>query len=146
MSLRNFAESELDRVLGKDEMDQDMRKCVLDIIDIFSEQGHSGFSAALCTNLVTKLMKFEPLTPITGEDDEWMEVGPNMFQNKRCSHVFKDADGKAYDSEGIIFYDILKNEDDGSEFKSYYTSSNSRVFIEFPYTPTKIYVERPEES
>ena len=54
------------------------------------------------------------------------------WQNIRCSHVFKDGDGRAYDSTGRIF-----REPNGC----CYTSRDSRVYIEFPYTPKREYVE-----
>lgn len=147
-----YAEKELD-IIGMtadspDEMNRAMRENVLSIVKMFADQGHSGFSASYCTGLVTKLMAFEPLTPLTGEDNEWTSVaekdGEPWYQNKRCSHVFKDKTG-AYDNEGKVFYDVLKNED-GSESKSYFTSSLSRVYIEFPYTPKKEYLPNPDNK
>jgi hypothetical protein len=86
---------------------------------------------------------YEPLGPLTGEDWEWTELdyGDDMkYQNKRCGHVFKGADGRAYDSEGKIFYDWYTN-DAGERYKSHFTSKDSRVYIEFPYTPVREYVE-----
>lgn len=146
MSLKSYAESELDRVLGSDEYDQEIRKSVLEIIGIFEEQGHSGFSASYAISALTKLMKFEPLTPLTGEDSEWNEVGNGVFQNRRLSRVFKNtSDNRAYDIDGIVFYEWMEDED-GRKFKSYYTCKDSKVFIEFPYEPKTIYVERPSES
>jgi hypothetical protein len=69
-----------------------------------------------------------------------------MFQNKRCSHVFKQADrfdGQAYDIDGIIFYDWYTDEE-GNKSKSYFTSADSRVPVTFPYVPTREYKERIE--
>jgi len=100
---------------------------------------------------------FEPLVPLTGEDWEWTETSEGVFQNKRCSHVFKQADrfdGQAYDIDGIVFYEWHERDLDPDEpgypgktrFKSHYTSSESRVPVTFPYTPIKNYVERPSEA
>lgn len=99
---------------------------------MFSKQGHSGFSAPYCVETFRKLALHEPLVPLSGADDEWNEVSDGMWQNNRCSHVFKDADGKAYDIEGRIF-----REPNGA----CYTSRDSRVYIEFPYTPKREYVD-----
>ena len=109
---------------------------VLEIIEKFSEQGHSGMSASICTGLVEKLMRFEPLTPLTGEASEWNEVGAGTLQNNRCSHVFKEGD-RAYDSQGRIF-----RWPNGC----CYMSSESFVDIEFPYTPKSEYVDVPEDG
>lgn len=107
---------------------------ILELLTIFSKQGHSGMSASYCISLFAKLANFEPLTPLTGEDDEWEKVGQGCFQNKRCSRVFKDlTDGKeqAYDLYGKVFV---------SAGGSTYTNSKSRVTVTFPYIPTTQYV------
>ncbi len=113
---------------------------LIELIAIFSTQGHSGSSAPWCIDMFKKLAAFEPLGPLTGEDHEWMEVGEGAFQNMRCSHVFKQADrfdGQAYDINGRIF-----REPSGA----CYTSGKSHVPVVFPYTPTSEYVDVPADS
>ena len=109
---------------------------ILALLAVFEEQGHSGSSAPYCISMFAKLAKFEPLVPIQGTDDEWIEIGENQWQNKRCSHVFKDAD-HAYDINGKIF-----REPSGACF----TSRDSRVTVTFPYTPTTEYVDVGEQE
>ena len=120
--------------LEKDEMQALMCKQVLELIEMFSNHGHSGSSAPYAINMFKSLASFEPLVPLTGADDEWNEVGDGVFQNNRCGHVFKDADGNAYDSEGRIF-----REPNGCCYQSF----ESRVPVTFPYTPKREYVDRP---
>lgn len=129
-SLSEFAKAELERA-GWFSEDSDyagfVGVAVIELIQIFSRQGHSGLSANIVTGIFTKPAKFEPITPLTGEDEEWFEYNDGQFQNKRCSHVFKRGkDGHAYDSEGKVF-----REPSGACF----TSIDSRVFVTFPYTP-----------
>lgn len=139
-NLRMHAETELKAVGykldGTDEPYNDMAvKAILQLIDVFDEQGHSGFSAPYVLNAFSTLAKFEPLAPLTGADDEWNEVGDGVYQNKRCSRVFKQADrfnGQAYDIDGRVF-----REKNGGA----YTSSESFVPVTFPYTPKTEYVE-----
>lgn len=100
--------------------------CILDMMRQFYEEGHSGMSASVVSTIFGKLSDFQPLTPLTGQDDEWNEIGNDEFQNKRRSSVFK-RDGVAYDMNGKVFR---------NKGGSCYTSSGSRVNIEFPYTPT----------
>ena len=129
-----------------DEMQEAICKQMITLLDVFSEAGHSGSSAPYAIDLFSKLAKFEPVAPLTGEDWEWNEVGDGVFQNKRCSHVFKQPDrfnGQAYDIDGIIFYDWYTNEA-GDTYKSYFTGAESFVPITFPYTPTREYRERIE--
>lgn len=122
----------------EDGPDKWMQESVLELLEVFSKQGHSGFSAPHCIDLFKKLASYEPLVPLSGNDEEWMDVGEMsgypIWQNKRCHHVFKEGDGKAYDIDGIIF-----REPNGCS----YTSKESRVYIDFPYTPTRKYVDVP---
>jgi len=81
-------------------------------------------------NLFERVARFEPLISLTGEDNEWYEVGEGTYQNKRCSHVFKE-NGQAYDIDGKVFREPNGN---------CYTSGKSRVNITFPYTPKTEYI------
>lgn len=137
----SYAENEL-RLAGwydKDAFYGDlMPKAVMRQARLFSIEGHSGMSAGLAMNLSKQVCMFRPLTPLTGKDDEWNEVGEGTFQNKRCSHIFKDADGRAYDIQGKVFQDP-----DGA----HYTSRDSRVAVKFPWTwrEPKIVKRKPAE-
>lgn len=78
--------------------------------------------------IFSKVSMFEPLSPLTGEDSEWIEVyedeaGVSFYQNNRCPSVFKEGD-RAYWSEGIIFRD---------EHGGMHQSNYSRIPIAFPW-------------
>ena len=106
---------------------------IIDMMKLFSMEGHSGFSASMTTSIFEKISRFEPITPLTGADDEWFEYSPDNFQNKRCGRVFKDGkEAQAYDIDGKVF-----REPDGVCF----TSRDSRVPVTFPYVPTTEYVD-----
>lgn len=130
-----YAKEELRRIRGDepDEMQDMIEEHILNIVRIFSDEGHSGTTAPYTINVLNKLLRFEPLTPLTGADDEWNEVGDGIWQNRRCGHVFKDESGAAYDSTGRVFV-----EPDGGA----YTNHESRVPITFPYTPKIEYIQR----
>jgi hypothetical protein len=137
----------------KDEMQEMMCTQVLELLAAFDSHGHSGASAPYAIELFSKLAAFEPIVPLTGEDWEWIDHGNGTYQNKRCSHVFKDKevfDGQPYDMNGIVFFEWCTRPLDDDEpgypgekkFKTHYTSRDSRVPITFPYNPTRQYVER----
>ena len=134
-NIETYAIDELTRIgmYGSgDEMNDAMCEHILKMVNVFAEEGHSGFSANYAINILQKLLRLEPLSPLTGEDDEWCEVSDNLYQNKRLSRVFKEGkDGQAYDIDGKVFV-----EPNGAS----YTSRDSRVYIEFPYTPKTEYV------
>lgn len=145
MSLVEYAQNELDRIGltadSEDEMNRMMRAHILHMVNEFAEEGHSGFSASYALSILQKVLAFEPLTPLTGDDSEWIDraemSGEPHWQNKRCSRVFKEADGSCYDINGRVF-----REPNGS----CYTSRDSRVAVTFPYTPKTEYVDVPAEQ
>jgi len=110
-------------------------KAVLELCEIFEKQGHSGMSAAVVGSLFNTLRRWEPITLLTGEDDEWNEIGEDLFQNKRCLSVFK-KNGEAYQSDYYIFVD---------KTGARYTTSRSRRAITFPYSPKHEYVKEEEK-
>jgi hypothetical protein len=147
-STLSHAEHELDligmKANSKDEMNRMMRKNILEVIKTFGKQGHSGFSANYAIGILQKLLRHEPLSPLTGKPEEWNDVsemysvkpGEKHYQNKRASHVFKEVKNgkvKVYDINGKRFVDK-----DGCS----YTSKGSRVKVKFPYTPKTETVKR----
>lgn len=149
--LVNYAKRELD-IIGMnegDDMNGAMRKHLLHMVEEFHKEGHSGFSANYAIRCLDKLLKYEPLSPLTGEDDEWIEIaedkliGGKLWQNNRCYRVFKDENG-AYDSEGVIFYS-WQTDEEGNKYKHHFTNRDSKVAITFPYTPSQVYKEETTE-
>lgn len=144
MNLINHAKEEF-RAAGwtdengqfNDEMQEMICNHVLKLLEVFSDEGHSGSSAPYTINLFSRLAKFEPIAPLTGEDWEWTDTG-HCYQNKRASHVFKDYDGNCYDIDGKVFWEWSGTKEE--PYKSYYTCRESRVPVTFPYTVP----EKPE--
>ena len=134
--MTEFARRELDIIEAgcKEENELKFQKMIdeniIELVKVFESQGHSGGSAAYMIRVLTRLLNFKPVTPLTGQDDEWDEPysSDNNQQNKRCGTVFrKNFDNStATDMEGKIFTD------DGQAF---YVSRESRVPITFPYYP-----------
>ena len=112
----------------EDDYVQDMiEENILEIIDLVSNQGHSGSTHGYMCSLLIPLLRDKPIAPLTGRDWEWhqdyFEPGPDCWQNRRCSFVFKDGD-RAYNSHGKSF------SDDGGE--TWFIGHDSRVDITFP--------------
>lgn len=124
----------------------------LELLKLFADQGHSGSSAPYAVALFEKLAMQKPIAPLTGNDDEWGEAFDmeGTQQNKRNSAVFRDADGQAYFIDGKVFWEWATHPDidDGKPFKSYFTSRDSRVNVEFPWTQpdSPEYIFRPSEE
>jgi len=159
MSMKDFAKSELDRIGMTDEdvtgegMDFNMREHILRMVDEFSAEGHSGFSAGYALSILKKILAFKPLSPLTGEDDEWTHVYDDdnndpVYQNKRYSSVFKDKSKGAYDIDGKVFWHYWTDPDTGKTHELTYSSSGCEVPVEFPYTPPSepVYEYRESEA
>ena len=90
--LVRFAKVELDRLLKNTEPGTDeytMQKAanddILDVIKVFAGHGDSGFSAAYKLSILEDLLRFSPVSPLTGDGDEWNEVGALSDDGKKSS-------------------------------------------------------------
>lgn len=106
-------------------------EAVKELLLTFQKQGHSGSSAQITAHLFYKLIKGEPLSPLTNDPSEWMEVTDNILQSRRVSNVFidKDKSDKPYTLDGKAF------SDDGGV--TYFTNMKSRVNFDLPGFPPK---------
>lgn len=124
---------------GKDEYDKMAKDAILELIETFAKQGHSGFSAPYVAKMFHKLANYEVLSPLTGNDDEWNDVsdisGEMLFQNNRDSRVFKGEKG-AYFLDAIVWQETIKGD------TNHFTNKDSNRYIKsFPFTPKTFYVE-----
>lgn len=104
---------------------------VKELLLTFQKQGHSGYSAQLVATIFYKLIKGEPLSPLTNDPSEWMEISSNVFQSNRIPNVFidKNRSENPYTLDGKAF------SDDGG--KTYYTNTDSNVYFDLPGFPPK---------
>lgn len=143
MNLLEWAKAELDRIpKDNDNMQEAVNNDILEIIEKFSEQGHSGLSAGYVIGKISRLLNYKPITPLTGEEDEWYEANSRGDRkNKRCTSVFQKEDGKVIDIDAIIV------SDNGGI--TWYTSGRFYKEISFPYyppnEPEKVYIEYTED-
>ena len=150
MKLNKELQRHMDRIKNDPEMspegietEQYIVNCVQELLDVTYKQGHSGTSFYYMLNMFTKVAKREPLAPLTGEDDEWMEVGRGGLdgiteQNKILSSVFRinKDNSTAYDVDGRVFISP-----DGHSFVTGRPIDGVSGFlpVTFPYLPKKEY-------
>lgn len=91
----SYAKKEFNYAWGdysKDEMQNWMADDILDLLSLLSMQGDSGSSFSYKSGVLTKLMRFKPISKLTFEDSEFNEPCGGGFypsrQNKRNSAVF----------------------------------------------------------
>jgi hypothetical protein len=73
---------------------------VVELLDVFGNQGHSGMSGEMALELFCRLGRFENLTEITDDPDEWIdrtkESGEPFWQNDRNYSIFSNDGGKTH--------------------------------------------------
>ena len=146
MNNLEYAKEELKKAgfLDKNEMYGGMiGEAVMELLAVFEKQGHSGNSAEIVSSLFKKLAMFEPLTSITGEEEEWNEVTKEVFQNKRKSDVFKEGkEGRAYYLDAIVW-----RESSGSCFSGSCDGILSRQYIKsFPFNSKTFIIDVTREG
>ncbi len=169
-NIKRFAENELD-ILVKSNTDLENRPIIepfipeiLALVEKFAQSGQSGasapFVARALSSSIEKLCLQEPIMPITGVDEEWNDVtehnnGELMWQNKRCSSLFK------YENGDVSFCDaIIKKTERGSCWsgafwlskKDYLTGDKSlmirgsQLIRGFPFVPKTFVIDVIEDE
>jgi hypothetical protein len=114
------ADSDYDGMLGE---------AVLELVNVFDAQGHSGMSAAMVKEIFDSLASWKPLSPLTNNPEEWMEVTEGLWQSRRNPACFSEDGGKTYtdqndpcwlyeDADGCVFFRRPENEEDITVHKS----------------------------
>ena len=91
-NLVNHAKRELELV-GED---PETIEGLLKVIQAFADMGHSGGSAAVAVPMINDLLQFKNLTPLTNDPEEWIEVGDDIWQNRRNPEAFSKDGGRSY--------------------------------------------------
>ena len=127
-----FAKWQLDKLLEKctDEdsktMQNMMNNDVLELLKVFSVQGHSGFSAPIAIRLFSKLANHKLITEVEDNPDDWDDNG----QHKYITSIFKRDDGTCYYMYGRLFAE--PNSD------NFFYNKASNVDITFPVKPSDL--------
>jgi hypothetical protein len=107
---------------------------MLKTVETFFEEGWSGSIAPTAARIVHQLLLGDPISPLTGADEEWdTDLDWGSIQNRRCGHIFKDDKGRAYNSCARVF---REPSEDGTS-SSCWSNGYSMEYIEFPWTPTE---------
>ena len=153
------AERELD-ILVKTSPDPNNRPIIeefipelLALVDKFGKSGQSGGSAPYTAGALSQAVKTlclqKPLCPITGIDDEWMDVANLgdgdknvVYQNNRCYALFKNSEEQPYYLDAIVWKDEKDFCYTGRALDSKGNTLLSRQFIKgFPFEPKTFYID-----
>ena len=139
MTLIEHAKRELE-LAGLFDKDSDyggmIGDAVMELIETFSKQGHSGYSAQWVNKIFNELANYKTLVPIENNESEWMDMTKHqssiddakMYQHSRDSRIFKEIspDGKI---RSFFIDGIHRVDPDG-------WITNESVDITFPYIPS----------
>lgn len=152
MKILEYAENEFN-ILTKtapDHLALEFKDEILAFVKKFAESGQSGASApytsSAITNVIRKLLSFEPLEPLEDNPDDWapIEQGSSLLQNKRLSALFKENGVPKY-LDAIAYID----EDTGVSFTTNSISSVPYVSsqeVKFPFIPKTFYLHIYEDN
>lgn len=154
MSDTRYAERELDILAEQipNSVVLPFRDQILAICEAFLESGQSGMSAPFVatalSNTIKKLLLFEPICDITGDESEWVDVSSFMgnpcWQNTRCSSLFKNENGICTYGQAIVWrgeqeYDTYT----GGVYSGVgeFELISSSQCVKFPFKPKTFYVD-----
>jgi hypothetical protein len=109
--------------------DEDAMSGLINVVQAFAEMGHSGMSAMIAIPIITDLLCYKNLSPLTNDPDEWIHHTEEMWgepggvwQNIRNGEAFSSDGGRSYtlncdakDASGKkpIYISAEKNPTDG---------------------------------
>lgn len=151
------AKAELD-ILVKNSTDPENRPIIepfipeiLQLIEKFGASGQSGgsapYTAAALSQAIKKLCLQEPINPVYGTDDEWIDVtqlsdGQILFQNKRCSALFKDESGRSWYLDAIAWNTKNTGAWSGNAKDKEGNDIRSRAYVKsFPFEPKTFIID-----
>lgn len=119
---------------------------ILSLVDRVSKVGLSGgsapFYAKVVGSVVEDLILQKPISPILCNDDEWIEREGGIFQNNRCSALFKsNTNPHPYFLDAIVF----QGEEEGDVFTGMVEEIESKQKAKIPFTPKTFYVDVVKE-
>ncbi|MFI1161419.1 hypothetical protein [Streptomyces sioyaensis] len=82
--------------------DRDTIDGLLKVVQAFADMGHSGASAHFASLYLDKLLRYQPLSDLTDNPDEWIDrhaeglSSTPCWQSARNSEAFSDDGGKTY--------------------------------------------------
>ncbi len=96
MSLAEHARQELQRAGWLGGEDPQSGEAMLAAVEAFARGGWSGGSAPYGVAIVTDLLQYKPLSPLTDDPAEWIDHGDNLWQSRRRPDAFSEDGGKTY--------------------------------------------------
>jgi hypothetical protein len=99
-NLVRHAREELRRC-GQTEEDPEFSAALIAAVEGFASYGHSGSSAAAGVEMLSRLLRFQPLSPLTSDPSEWIDrsdvMGEAIWQSTRNPAAFSRDGGETWE-------------------------------------------------
>ncbi len=132
---------------------------ILALCETFGKSGQSGGSAPMTATAISQAIKKlclqEPICPITGIEQEWVDVSlmgggkiPTIvYQNSRCGSLFREGQhGNSHFLDAIIWKEENGNTYYGDAIDKEGKRYHSKQYIKsFPFTPKTFYIDVVKE-
>ncbi len=130
----------------EDDPNKWIQEGILELLDVFAKQGHSGGSASYTVSMFKRLAMFELLSPLICDESEWNDVseysGREMYQNNRLSTVFKNSkDGQPYYLDAITYRDANGSCWSGTALLESGESIGCAHYIKLPFIPKTFFID-----
>lgn len=153
-NIGNYAKLELE-ILEKVNGDASIlpfKRELIALADAFGNSGQSGGSApyvaVALSQAVKKLLLFEPITEVTGVEEEWSENSideSGILQNRRCSALFRYPNGEHRYINAVVFKGEKKYDTFTGQVYTDRTFServgSSQIVKSFPFKPKTFYLD-----
>lgn len=151
---QSFAKQELDilAATNPDAIVTPFAKEILALCEAFGKSGQSGGSAPYTATALSQAIKAlclqEPICAVTGHESEWNDISQwsdnPIWQNKRCSGLFTESDGRCSYVNSIVW----KGVEDWDTFtgRVYVDDKDfeligSSQYVKFPFKPKTFYID-----
>jgi len=158
---KTFAERELDILVKSSEKNnrpvvEEFIPEILALCEKFGNSGQSGGSAPYVASAISqtiqKLCLQKPICPIMGIEEEWINVTENsmegeLYQNNRCSALFKLGNGKCYYLDAIVWVNQKGHGWSGYGYLPDGSRIRSRQYVKsFPFEPKTFKIDVIEKE
>jgi len=115
---------------------------VMELLQVFASQGHSGSSAPFCVNMFQKLASYKLLGPVnSAEEFDFRDEEGRSRQSKTISAVFQDERGEYY-----IDAVVLNTKTGGWHGNAEHLGIPRHIYIKYPFTPKTFYIDVVEKE
>jgi len=115
---------------------------VMELLEVFSKQGHSGSSAPYCIKMFSELAKFKIITPIkSAEEFDFCGEEGRSNQSRVISGVFQDDRGEYY-----IDAVVLRTKTGGWHGNAEHLGIPRHIYVKYPFMPKTFHIDVVEEE